>query len=62
MQPVLQLLIVVQFGERTFNQCTFALIDVTVSLGRGHHGLEDCLAVLLDLHGGHAVDGLRLTR
>ncbi|MNL20009.1 hypothetical protein D3C87_1412390 [compost metagenome] len=60
MQPVLQLLVAVEPGELAFDQGTLALIDMTVSLGRGHQRLENRLTVQLDLRSRHAVQGLRL--
>ncbi|MNP52007.1 hypothetical protein D3C76_1463680 [compost metagenome] len=59
MQPVLQFLIVIQFGERAFDQLALTRIDMPVGLGRGHQRLENRLTVLLDLGHRQPVKGLR---
>ncbi|MNP20451.1 hypothetical protein D3C76_1130210 [compost metagenome] len=59
MKPVLQLLIVVELAELTFDQLAFARVNMTVCLGRGHQGLENRLAVLLGLRHWQAIQGLR---
>ncbi|MNG04160.1 hypothetical protein D3C84_872730 [compost metagenome] len=59
MQPVLQLLVIVELDELALDQRALTLVDMPVSLGRGHQRLENRLAVLLDLRGRQAVEGLR---
>ncbi|MNF91630.1 hypothetical protein D3C84_742380 [compost metagenome] len=60
MQPVLQFLIVVEFGELAFDQLALTGVDVPISLGRRYQRLENRLTVLFDLRRRQAIQGLRL--
>ncbi|MOA64941.1 hypothetical protein D3C78_1911580 [compost metagenome] len=55
MQPVLQFLVAVQLAELALDQLTLTRVDMPIGLGSSHQGLEDGLAVLLDLRRRQAI-------